>query len=226
MDVPGGSRQAARRKTADPRPPATIAPAHNRVQRQQVPYSLHSLRHRNDPHVHAALHAHRPIVRPSQQQGQRAHTIQPGTTFRTPDLVGAGVSAIMTGGGAHLHKAEKPQLTWAWSAALYHETPTQAQVYYRPRRLRNTSSPPPSHRAYFWAGRPEVAGGSVHHVQAVSSRVTPSPPSRCRAARRAAPTTRFTTVPGTQKALSLPGKGLELRKLVAGAGFEPATSGL
>ena len=34
------------------------------------------------------------------------------------------------------------------------------------------------------------------------------------------------TVPGTQKALSLPGKGLDLRKLVAGAGFEPATSGL
>ena len=28
------------------------------------------------------------------------------------------------------------------------------------------------------------------------------------------------------KALSLPGKGLDLRKLVAGAGFEPATSGL
>jgi hypothetical protein len=30
----------------------------------------------------------------------------------------------------------------------------------------------------------------------------------------------------TQKTLSLPGKGLDLRKLVAGAGFEPATSGL
>ena len=34
------------------------------------------------------------------------------------------------------------------------------------------------------------------------------------------------TCPVTQKALSLPGKGLDLRKLVAGAGFEPATSGL
>jgi hypothetical protein len=33
-------------------------------------------------------------------------------------------------------------------------------------------------------------------------------------------------VPGTQKALFLIGKGLDLRKLVAGAGFEPATSGL
>src|SRR6266567_4660078 len=39
-------------------------------------------------------------------------------------------------------------------------------------------------------------------------------------------TTRLTTAPDTQKALSPLGKGLELRKLVAGAGFEPATSGL
>ena len=38
--------------------------------------------------------------------------------------------------------------------------------------------------------------------------------------------TRFTTVPGTRKALSLVGKGPYLRKLVVGAGFEPATSGL
>ena len=37
---------------------------------------------------------------------------------------------------------------------------------------------------------------------------------------------RFTTLPGTRKALSLVGKGPDLRKLVAGAGFEPATSGL
>jgi hypothetical protein len=76
-----------------------------------------------------------------------------------------------------------------------------------------------------WAGRPEGAGGSVHHVQAVSSRVTTSPvtlPDRA----EPCSTTPFTTVPGTQKALSLPGKGLDLRKLVAGAGFEPATSGL
>jgi hypothetical protein len=34
------------------------------------------------------------------------------------------------------------------------------------------------------------------------------------------------TVPVTQEALSRLGKGLDLRKLVAGAGFEPATSGL
>jgi hypothetical protein len=76
------------------------------------------------------------------------------------------------------------------------------------------------------ARHPEIAGGNVHHVQAVSSRAIASPPSRCRAARRAVAATRFTTVPTTQKALSLPGKGLNLRKLVAGAGFEPATSGL
>ena len=34
------------------------------------------------------------------------------------------------------------------------------------------------------------------------------------------------TFPVTQKALSLPGKGLDLRKLVAGGGFEPPTSRL
>ena len=77
-----------------------------------------------------------------------------------------------------------------------------------------------------WARHPAIAGVSVHHVQAVSSRVNLSRPSRCRAARRAVAATRFTTVPETQKALSPLGKGPELRKLVAGAGFEPATSGL
>ena len=34
------------------------------------------------------------------------------------------------------------------------------------------------------------------------------------------------TFPVTQKALSRLGKGLDLRKLVAGEGFEPSTSGL
>ena len=77
-----------------------------------------------------------------------------------------------------------------------------------------------------WARRPAIAGGSVHHVQAVSSRVTPSPPSRRQAARSPEATTRFTTAADTQEALSLLGKGPGLRKLVAGAGFEPATSGL
>jgi hypothetical protein len=82
------------------------------------------------------------------------------------------------------------------------------------------------HLRYLWAAHPEIAGGSVHYVQAVSSRVIPSPPSRCRAARSLVAATRFTTVPETQKALSRLGKGPGLRKLVAGAGFEPATSGL
>ena len=72
------------------------------------------------------------------------------------------------------------------------------------------------HLRYLWARHPAIAGGSVHHVQAVSSRVTLSPPSRCQAARSPVPTTRLTTAPGTQKALSLLGKGLDLRKLVAG----------
>ena len=79
------------------------------------------------------------------------------------------------------------------------------------------------HLRYLWARHPAIAGGSVHHVQAVLSRVSLS---RCQATWSPAPTTRFTTAPGTQKALSRLGKGLDLRKLVAGAGFEPATSGL
>ena len=81
------------------------------------------------------------------------------------------------------------------------------------------------HLWYRWAGRPAIAGGSVHHVQAVSSRVTVSPVSPPGRAEPCSCYT-FTTAPGTQKALSLLGKGLDLRKLVAGAGFEPATSGL
>ena len=81
------------------------------------------------------------------------------------------------------------------------------------------------HMRYLWAAHPAIAGGSVHHVHAVSSRLTPSPPSRCQAAWSSVPTTPFTTVPGTQKALSLFEKG-PLTSLVAGEGFEPSTSGL
>jgi hypothetical protein len=58
------------------------------------------------------------------------------------------------------------------------------------------------HLRYLWARRPAVAGGSVRHVHAVSSRATPSPPSRSQAARNAVTTTRFTTVPVTQRPLS------------------------
>jgi hypothetical protein len=46
------------------------------------------------------------------------------------------------------------------------------------------------------------------------------------AARSPVATTFLTTAPGTQKTLLLIGKDTDLRKLVAGAGFEPATSGL
>ena len=80
--------------------------------------------------------------------------------------------------------------------------------------------------AYLWARHPATEGGSVCHVQAVSSRVTPSPPSRRQAACSAVRTTPLITAPGAPKALSPLGKGLELRKLVAGEGFEPSTSGL
>jgi hypothetical protein len=82
------------------------------------------------------------------------------------------------------------------------------------------------HVRYLWARHPAIAGGSVHHVHAVSSRATPSPPSRRQAARSPGAATRLATAPDTQKAFSSLGKGLYLRKLVAGAGFEPATSGL
>ncbi len=58
--------------------------------------------------------------------------------------------------------------------------------------------------------------------------VSRSVPARltCRAAlaRRTGPA--LVTCPVTQQALFLPGKGLDLRKLLAGGGFEPPTSGL
>ena len=55
---------------------------------------------------------------------------------------------------------------------------------------------------------------------------TVSPVSLPGRAKPPVPTTCLITAPGTQKALSSLGKGLDLQKLVAGAGFEPATSGL
>lgn len=55
------------------------------------------------------------------------------------------------------------------------------------------------HLRYLWARHPAIAGGNVHHVRAVSSRVTPSPSSRCRAARSPVATTFLTTAPRTQK---------------------------
>jgi hypothetical protein len=55
----------------------------------------------------------------------------------------------------------------------------------------------------------------------------PVSPPGCTGPRRAAClATAFTTASETQRPSPLPGKGPDLRKLVAGAGFEPATSGL
>ena len=73
------------------------------------------------------------------------------------------------------------------------------------------------------AGHPAIAGSNVRYVRAVSTRVILS---HHRAASGGCHAAWFTTVPGTRKALSLIGKGPYLRKLVAGAGFEPATFGL
>jgi hypothetical protein len=75
---------------------------------------------------------------------------------------------------------------------------------------------------YLRARRPEIAGDVVYRgsvLSAAPARLTCPP-------RHTAPAPPLVTFPVTQKALSLPGKGLDLRKLVAGAGFEPATSGL
>ena len=59
--------------------------------------------------------------------------------------------------------------------------------------------------------------------RAVSLRASPSHLSGRGVPRRHP---RLVTFPVTHKALPRLGKGLDLRKLVAGAGFEPATSGL
>ena len=79
------------------------------------------------------------------------------------------------------------------------------------------------HKRYLWARRPEIAHGTSSVFRAVSLRASPSHLSGRGVPHRHLP---FVTFPVTQKALSLMGKGLDLRKLVAGAGFEPATSGL
>jgi hypothetical protein len=65
--------------------------------------------------------------------------------------------------------------------------------------------------------------GAYPGFHAVSLRASPSHLSGLRLPQQAPA---LVTCPVTQKTLSLAGKGLHLRKLVAGAGFEPATSGL
>ena len=63
------------------------------------------------------------------------------------------------------------------------------------------------HLRYLWARRPAIACGSVHHVQAVSSRVTPSPPVSLPG--RTEPCFYYTTYYSIRnaKALSPTGKG-------------------
>lgn len=57
---------------------------------------------------------------------------------------------------------------------------------------------------YLWEKHPETAGGNVQHVSAVSSRTIPS---HRQGRTNPVPGARFTTMPGTRKALSLVGKG-------------------
>ena len=76
---------------------------------------------------------------------------------------------------------------------------------------------------YFWTGAQRSQAMSSTGFHAVSLRASPSHLSGRGVPHRHLP---LVTFPVTQKALSRLGKGLDLRKLVAGAGFEPATSGL
>ena len=76
---------------------------------------------------------------------------------------------------------------------------------------------------YLWEKRPAIACGNVYRVPRCLAGCQPVSPVR---PWRTAPAPLLVTFPVTLKALSSKGKGLDLRKLVAGAGFEPATSGL
>ena len=80
---------------------------------------------------------------------------------------------------------------------------------------------------YLWEEHPAIAGGAVCRVPRCLTACQPvSPAGPQPAASVSRLVTYLVTCPVTQKALSLAGKGPELRKLVAGAGFEPAASGL
>jgi hypothetical protein len=78
-----------------------------------------------------------------------------------------------------------------------------------------------------WEKRPAIAGGNVYRVPRC---LTPCQPVSPAGPQPAAPVSRLVTYlvtcPVTSRALSLAGKGPDLRKLVAGGGFEPPTSGL
>src|SRR5262245_38515324 len=101
----------------------------------------------------------------------------------------------------------------------------------RPRRLCDsdcgpTSASPP--RTGGDDGDTDTSGRGTQRSPAAASTTSrlSHPVLSCPATRPRGPDFRdtFTTVPGTPKALSGLGKGLELRKLVAGEGFEPSTS--
>jgi hypothetical protein len=78
-------------------------------------------------------------------------------------------------------------------------------------------------RRYLQAKRPEIASGSVYCVPRCLAQYQPVSPV---GPWPAAPTLALVTWPVTQKALSYWERAPELRKLVAGEGFEPSTSGL
>jgi hypothetical protein len=83
------------------------------------------------------------------------------------------------------------------------------------------------HLRYFWARRPAIASENVYHVPRCLTPCQPISPVRSSARRTGSRlVTYLVTCPVMPKVLSLPGKDLDLRKLVAGEGFEPSTSGL
>jgi hypothetical protein len=199
-------------------PPAHPVPAGQRPDRQPLPPPITpdaleqlSLRGRHQTHLTPPSTTRLP------RSTRPAGPLQAGKGFRHPPPARAGPDqAVVATCSAHgpylLMVSGRSSPGESQSSVSARSMPAQRGRRYADR--------------YFWARHPEIAGGSVHHVHAVSSRATPSPPSRRQAARSPVAATRFATASETQKALSRLGRGLDLRKLVAGAGFEPATSGL
>jgi hypothetical protein len=100
---------------------------------------------------------------------------------------------------------------------------TVLQVEFGPGSFGTNAKRSGGYLRYLWARRPEIAGGNVYRVPRCLAPCQPVSPVR---PRHTAPAPPLVTFLVTRKALSRLGKGLDLRKLVAGAGFEPATSGL
>jgi hypothetical protein len=79
-------------------------------------------------------------------------------------------------------------------------------------------------RRYLCASRPEIASENVYRIPRCLTPCQPVSPVRSSARRTGSRlVTYLVTCPVMPRALSQLGKGLELRELVAGAGFEPAT---